>query len=105
MHSAMKKFLLSVLCTAAFSIKLVASYPADHREDTVLPFSLSPGNVNLETYYLDKYPQPGVPGGPLMKKPTSQMTASPLDPSPAAETNGNMFLVQKPQGAEFTPLN
>ncbi|CAL8144418.1 unnamed protein product [Orchesella dallaii] len=37
----------------------VISYPADHREETLLPFGLGPGNPKLESYYLDKYPQVG----------------------------------------------
>lgn len=61
----METLVRSIVLTACFAF--VAGYPADHREDTVLPFSLSPGNVNLETYYLDKYPKPS-PGGPIIKE-------------------------------------
>lgn len=94
----MEKFLAlaSMIITAALFINTVAAFPLayDHREDTVLPFSLSPGNVNLETYYLDKYPQPGVPGGSVHSKPTPQMKPA-LDP--VAE-GGNTFLVHHTKG-------
>ncbi|ODM93905.1 hypothetical protein Ocin01_12777 [Orchesella cincta] len=52
----MDKLIISLAFMAIVGV--VLAYPADHREDTVLPFSLSPGNVNLETYYSDKYPGP-----------------------------------------------
>lgn len=92
----MEKFLAlaSMIITAALLTNVASAYPYDHREDTVLPFSLSPGNVNLETYYLDKYPQPGVPGGPIVHKPTPQMKPA-LDP--VAE-GGNTFLVHHTKG-------